>query len=196
MANAVYGSTTRYQGCMPEMEQIIDMAPNITHDKCLPRLAISAITAVMAKVAPMISRVFSRDARPKERSARSAAKPNQATDVICQAKRRVCLVKLSPPKSLGRGCRKSLVKIYFSPSHECARPTKMAREAATRSIAEVTPEPRSLKSAIRPDPGIVRSGRQINPSAPAHRSRPGSAVWNARHSGPRRLYQGDNALAT
>ena len=67
-----------------------------------------------------------------------AANPNQAIVVMCQAKRSVFLVKASFPKSLGSGCRKSRIRMYFSPRYECAMPMATVNTIAMKSMITAT----------------------------------------------------------
>ena len=102
----------------------IDMAKNTIHEKCRPRVKIRESIALARKVMLIARRIAQGMFNPvknPDKNSWTAANPHQAMVVKCQAKRRICFVKVSLSNNFGRLFRRnSRMIIYFSPSQECA----------------------------------------------------------------------------
>jgi hypothetical protein len=76
------------------------MIRNRGQARCSPLEPTSTVADVTKNVMPMMSEMAWAETGGRASSARIAAKPHQATDVTCQANRRVRVVNSGLPKSL------------------------------------------------------------------------------------------------
>jgi hypothetical protein len=111
-------------------------ARNSNHDRCLPRTRISEAALCAKKTIPIAMPVASVVIGGWAINTSSAAKPNQATDVRCQAKRMTRNTKAEFRKTLGRSpCFDSRRRRYLSPKYEWAMPTRAKMHAAAYNAA-------------------------------------------------------------